>query len=255
MGSPTPLPRDRLSYRGTRSFATDALGRQDGGLVDEYKNREMPEIEGKTWFSIDGSLEPIAFEGASYFRFPEALARIVIERFSNQGDVVLDPFCGFGTTVAAAQAMGRTGLGIEKDEDRARLAASRITEPSRVLHASALDLEQLELPSADLIFTSPPYTSFREWSDEGFASYWDDFERIFLGLAALLKPSGRLVVEMSNVRDESGRVRPVAFEGTLRLVERFEFLGEVARCNTGGEQAGPGYDHSYLLFFRTLGQR
>ena len=32
---------------------------------------------------------------------------------SNEGDVVLDPFCGFGTTIAAAQKLGRTWIGID----------------------------------------------------------------------------------------------------------------------------------------------
>ncbi len=196
-----------------------------------------------------GTLDPISFEGPSSFRFPQELARLVIKRFTSVGDLVLDPFCGFGTTLVAAQALGRAAIGIEKEAERFRFAASRVHEPSRVIHASSADLGTLDLPRAELIFTSPPYTSFRDWNEQDFAAYWGDFESIFSGLRAVLHPAGRLVVELSNVREADGRIRPVAFEGAVRLREWYEFLGEIVRCNTGDEPAGPGYNHAYLLVY------
>jgi hypothetical protein len=44
---------------------------------------------------------------------PEALMERVITASSNEGDVVLDPFCGCGTTVIAAQSLGRHWIGID----------------------------------------------------------------------------------------------------------------------------------------------
>ena len=44
---------------------------------------------------------------------PEALLERVIEASSNEGDVVLDPFCGCGTTIAVAQRMKREWIGID----------------------------------------------------------------------------------------------------------------------------------------------
>ena len=43
----------------------------------------------------------------------EALLERIISASSNEGDVVLDPFCGCGTAVAAAQKLGRQWLGID----------------------------------------------------------------------------------------------------------------------------------------------
>ena len=43
---------------------------------------------------------------------PEALLNRIIRASSNEGDVVLDPFCGCGTTIASAQKLGRKWIGI-----------------------------------------------------------------------------------------------------------------------------------------------
>lgn len=44
---------------------------------------------------------------------PEALLERIIKASSNEGDVVLDPFCGCGTTIAAAQKLNRRWFGID----------------------------------------------------------------------------------------------------------------------------------------------
>lgn len=47
---------------------------------------------------------------------PEELYRWLIERYSNEGDTILDPTFGSGTSVFTAYKMGRSAIGIEKDE-------------------------------------------------------------------------------------------------------------------------------------------
>lgn len=44
---------------------------------------------------------------------PSALLERIIQASSNEGDVVLDPFCGCGTTIAAAQKLKRQWIGID----------------------------------------------------------------------------------------------------------------------------------------------
>jgi site-specific DNA-methyltransferase (adenine-specific) len=58
--------------------------------------------------------------------FPLELPRRCIKLFSFVGDTVLDPFMGSGTTLIAARACGRAGVGVEIDEHYCALARERI---------------------------------------------------------------------------------------------------------------------------------
>jgi site-specific DNA-methyltransferase (adenine-specific) len=60
--------------------------------------------------------------------FPEALARDHILSWSNEGDLVLDPFSGSGTTAKMAKLMGRQYLGIEINPEYCEIAAERLRQ-------------------------------------------------------------------------------------------------------------------------------
>jgi len=60
--------------------------------------------------------------------FPEALARDHILSWSNEGDTVLDPFMGSGTTGKMAKQLGRNFIGIELDPEYFKIAEKRINE-------------------------------------------------------------------------------------------------------------------------------
>lgn len=57
---------------------------------------------------------------------PEALLERIIAASSNPGDVVLDPFCGCGTTVAVAERMERRWVGIDVSPTAVRLMQRRL---------------------------------------------------------------------------------------------------------------------------------
>jgi len=59
---------------------------------------------------------------------PQALLERIIKASSNEGDIVLDPFCGCGTTIAAAEKLGRKWLGIDITILAINLIEKRIKE-------------------------------------------------------------------------------------------------------------------------------
>mgnify|MGYP005855227581 CR=1 FL=1 len=66
--------------------------------------------------------------------FPDALPEWFIKLFTKEGDTVLDPFMGSGTTIRVAKRMGRNGIGIELLPQYYELARSEIAkEPERLL--------------------------------------------------------------------------------------------------------------------------
>lgn len=62
---------------------------------------------------------------------PESLLRTWIEQFTDPGDLVVDPFCGAGTTGVAAVQLGRRFVGFELDPAVAEAAAERIRLAAR----------------------------------------------------------------------------------------------------------------------------
>lgn len=60
--------------------------------------------------------------------FPVELPKRCIKLFTFQGDVVLDPFLGSGTTLIACRETDRMGIGVEINTDYCRLAAKRLNE-------------------------------------------------------------------------------------------------------------------------------
>jgi len=62
--------------------------------------------------------------------FPLELATRLVRMFSFQGDTVLDPFCGTGTTMVAALKYGRNSIGIDIDPEYCRMAARFLKKES-----------------------------------------------------------------------------------------------------------------------------
>jgi len=65
--------------------------------------------------------------------FPEALPEWFIKLFTQEGDTVLDPFMGSGTTIRVAKRLGRNAVGIEIQPEYVELARSELATPQLVL--------------------------------------------------------------------------------------------------------------------------
>src|SRR5260370_6098973 len=86
---------------------------------------------------------------------PEALLARVILASSRPDDLVLDPFCGSGTTGAVAKRLGRRFIGIEREKTYAAAARARIAAvaplPAPALASVMTALEAPRLPVCALV--------------------------------------------------------------------------------------------------------
>ena len=99
-----------------REFKTEdeKRNRRESALFWEERNIWYSDI----WTDIKGTEQRLS-NGASRLRsaaFPFDLAYRLINMYSVKGDMVLDPFLGTGTTIAAAMTSGRNSIGVEIDE-------------------------------------------------------------------------------------------------------------------------------------------
>jgi len=86
------------------------------GAVPSYKRYldEMPGVPLQNLWTDLPVLNNRSKEALGYpTQKPEALLERILSVSSNKGDTVLDPFCGCGTTIAAAQKLGRRWIGID----------------------------------------------------------------------------------------------------------------------------------------------
>jgi DNA modification methylase len=86
------------------------------GTVPRFK-RYLDETKGVPIQDIFDDILPLQSQAAERLGYPTqkpvALLERIISASSNEGDVVLDPFCGCGTTIAAAQKLNRQWIGID----------------------------------------------------------------------------------------------------------------------------------------------
>jgi len=86
------------------------------GSVPRYK-RYLDEMQGVPIGDAWDDISPINSQAQERLGYPTqkpvALLERIVSTSSNHGDVVLDPFCGCGTTIHAAQKLGRRWIGID----------------------------------------------------------------------------------------------------------------------------------------------
>lgn len=178
--------------------------------------------------------------------FPLSLASQVIKLFTHQGELVIDPFVGSGTTLIAAQDLERNAVGFDLQSNYLDLFERRWVD-NRNLVNSLQSAQQIgiqddarQIPtyfseeSVSLIWTSPPYANLlnrkrknksrRDRKNEQFdkvEQYSQDdrdlgtlaLERyqhamgdIFAGLLPLLRPGGHCVINIPDMWWENERI-------------------------------------------------
>ncbi len=219
------LPAQKRQLRGSHKRANEL----DGQTWTKYSI--------SIWSDIKKTPEEVALGHPALF--PVELPRRLLRCFTNAEDnVVLDPFVGLGSTVLAAEELGKTGIGldiypnfIKKAEERLaqlRLLGAEIqplTNPRGRFHCvDARNLTKVApINSVDIVITSPPYwdihlqertadrKAIRPYGDSQadlgrIRNYQEFLERLrdaFEPVYRVLKPGKYCIVIVMDIRKKS----------------------------------------------------
>lgn len=129
------------------------------GYLDTMKGTPMQDV----WTDIP-PLMGSAQERLGYpTQKPEALLERIISAASAEGATILDPFCGCGTTIAAAQKLGRRWIGIDITNLAISLIRSRLADTFDGEAQYEVIGEPVSLPDARKLAADDPY-QFQWWA-------------------------------------------------------------------------------------------
>ena len=114
---------ERYAEEGLLVFNSDGIPR---------RKRYLADVPGKPMTNVWSDIKVLASTSRERIGYPTqkplALLRRIILASSNEGDVVLDPFCGCATTCVAADDLNRNWVGIDISERAAELVIARIEQ-------------------------------------------------------------------------------------------------------------------------------
>jgi SAM-dependent methyltransferase len=151
---------ERLDREGRLFFPKNKDGRI---LLKRYLDENKGAAVSNLWDDIL-PIHGTAKEGLGYpTQKPEELLERIIQASSNEGDLVLDPFCGCGTTIAAAQKLGRRWIGIDITHLAITLMKKRLLDAFGTAVIFKVIGEPTSLPDAAALAESDPY-QFQWWA-------------------------------------------------------------------------------------------
>ncbi len=178
-----------------------------------------------------------SFTGAT----PSYVIWNLLQRYTREGDLVVDPFCGGGTTLDVARELKRRTLGYDVAPVR-----------DDVFRADARDLP-LEDGKADFVFMDPPYGTHVDYSDapdcigklDAFEpAYFEAMEAVFAEVERILRDRRYLAVYVSDTFRKKRGFVGIGAELYVRLARRFRPVDHVAVVRGNRTLEKPAYHRS-----------
>jgi site-specific DNA-methyltransferase (adenine-specific) len=147
-----PYAQSSLERAG---YAANASKMTDGGVVELKDGGKLPE----DWWDIP-MLKGNSKESTGYpTQKPLALLHRIIKASSNEGDIVMDPFCGCATTCVAAQQLGRKWIGIDIEKQALSILVERLSDDAGIFKDF---VNRKDIPHRDDIQIAEPKKPVKE---------------------------------------------------------------------------------------------
>lgn len=164
------------------------------------------------------------------------VARNLILRYSNEGDILLDPMIGGGTTAIEAKILNRNiicsdvnDIALERTKESLKFPVENKSW-QKIVKRDARDLSKAENESIDFILTHPPYADIIKYSegeiDEDLSNihaideFADEMEKVASELYRVLKPGKFCAILIGDTRRQK-MYQPLAY----RVMDRFLNVG------------------------------
>lgn len=132
-----------------------------------YLKRYLHEQKGTPATALWTDVPPVSAQGVERLGYPtqkpEGLLERIITASSNEGDIVLDPFCGCGTAIAVAQRLNRRWVGIDVTHLAITLMRHRLKDAFGEAITYKVIGEPVSLPDAGTLAQQDPY-QFQWWA-------------------------------------------------------------------------------------------
>jgi DNA modification methylase len=198
------------------------------------------------------------------------IPRNVILKYSQPGDLVLDYFCGAGTTAVEAKLLGRKSIALDINDKAIELAKKNIdfvlptngqTYEPELFAGDARDLSFLNNNSVNLICSHPPYANIIHYTEdkEGDLSSLDtehflkEMRRVAEESFRVLKPGRQCAILIGDMRRHK-HVIPLGFEVVnIYLKAGFKLKELVIKRQHNCKTTGFWYSNSIKFNFLLLG--
>ncbi|MFJ9411811.1 TRM11 family SAM-dependent methyltransferase [Streptomyces sp. NPDC101393] len=214
-----------------------------------------------SWLVLGGEDPEHVVDGAAGQSGHVAQLRPLIEELSKPGDVVFDPFAGWGTTLVACSVTGRRGIGLEVSTERAEEARKRVAGlPEQRMLCGDARKPPLDPDSVDMVLCDLPYFGTQldtEATEPGqmyalrdYDTYLETLDEAFGAIAKVMRSGAHAVIAVQNRRLD-GTFVPLAWDAA-RVLGRHLTLGD-ERVHlydwpvSEGDPMHTNRSHEYLL--------